>query len=108
RSVLFPIELDLANRARRDVIQHLIGNGSKNLVVVKYRQDHNIHEEWVFNDADIDESRVVWTRGGSDCRKDRELLNYFRERTIWLLQPDESPPTLTLYQECSPASQLSP
>ena len=66
------------------------------LVIVRYSIEHNPHAEWVYNDADIDRSKVVWARDipGVDLRP---LLTYFHGRRIWLVEPDLSPPRLTLF-----------
>jgi len=64
------------------------------LVIVKYSPTHNPNEEWVYNEADIDGSAVVWARRmgwGADGR----LCQYFAGRRIWLLMADETPPRLT-------------
>jgi hypothetical protein len=69
------------------------------LVLVRYATQHDLNEEWVFNKADIDHSKVVWAREipGQDLRP---LLNYFHDRRLWLLQPDAHP---TQLQEYTPA-----
>ena len=54
------------------------------LVVVRYEKGHNIHQEWVYNRADIDASPVVWARE-MDEASNRRLLDYFTGRRIWLL-----------------------
>jgi len=45
--------------------------------------------EWVYNRADIDNAKIVWARdmGPTD---NAELIRYFKDRSVWLLQPDES------------------
>jgi hypothetical protein len=41
---------------------------------------------------------VVWARD-MDEQENRELLRYFKNRRVWLLEPDESPPKLSRYSE---------
>jgi hypothetical protein len=54
------------------------------------------HGEWVYNRADIDSSKIVWARDmGPD--KNKELLDYFRGRTLWSVNLADSPPTLRSY-----------
>jgi hypothetical protein len=60
----------------------------RHLVLVRYDEIHNTHQEWVYNRADIDSAKVVWARAMDDAR-DRELINYFADRKVWLLQPDQ-------------------
>jgi len=59
----------------------------KHLVMVCYGEDHNIHDEWVYNGAEIDSAKVVWARE-IDEEQDAKLFDYFRDRKIWLVTPD--------------------
>ena len=59
----------------------------KHLVVVRYGEEHNIHDDWVYNGADIDSAKVVWARE-IDEEQDARLLQYFHDRRIWLVTPD--------------------
>jgi hypothetical protein len=68
----------------------------KHLIVVRYGPIHNPHGEWVFNHADIDRSRIVWARELDPQQNDR-LFTYFKDRQIWLFEPDRNDQTLTPY-----------
>ncbi len=69
----------------------------KQLVVVRYSQDHEFDREWVYNRADIDGSKVVWARELPDAGDNRRLLGYFKDRKVWLLEPDVSQEELETY-----------
>jgi hypothetical protein len=71
-------------------LEHLPG---KHLVIVHYRPDHDTFNEFVYNDADIDNSKIVWAREIGP-REDQDVMNYFKDRKIWTLQADEHPPRL--------------
>ena len=60
------LRFDLARRffiaERKGVHARLDKEPRKLLVFVRYGPHHYIHNEWVYNDADIDQSRIVWGR----------------------------------------------
>lgn len=70
------------------------------LVIVRYGPKHDVHLEWVYNGADIDHSRIVWARE-MNADKNRELIEYFKNRKIWLLEPDLMPPRRSAYGSSS-------
>jgi hypothetical protein len=81
---------------RHSVIQALQNQPGQHLVLLRYAPDHNPNLEWVYNHADIDASAIVWAREMGP-EQDRPFLEYFRNRKVWLLEPDQSPPKLSLY-----------
>jgi hypothetical protein len=86
----------IAIAARPQITERLEHEGGRHLVIVRYGPNHNIHEEWVYNRADIDASRIVWAQDmGTEAN--RELLDYYRGRKTWLLQPDNGPMAITPY-----------
>lgn len=80
--------------AQRPVlIRDLLRRGGRHLVIVRYNPAYSIHEDWVYNQADIDASPIVWARDMGPQRNE-ELLRYFHDRKAWLLRL--SPDSLTL------------
>ena len=83
--------------AQAKVQQELEKLPGRHLALVRYAADHDPKSvEWVYNAADIDDARVVWAREMSPA-KDRELLDYFRNRNVWLVEPDQAPPRVSLH-----------
>jgi len=78
---------NLARASILSTLEHLPG---EHLVLVRYSADHNFDVEWVYNAADIDASKVVWARD-MGARDNQELLQYFKNRSAWMLDPDVSP-----------------
>ena len=66
------------------------------LAIVRYAPDHDYMGEWVYNHADIDGAKVVWARD-MDRDHNRQLLDYFKDRQAWLIEPDQTPPRLSPY-----------
>ena len=66
------------------------------LAIVRYWGNHHISDEWVYNSADIDGSKVVWAwdMGTVD---NQELIQYFGNRTVWLVEPDAMPARIAPY-----------
>src|SRR5262249_26954842 len=73
---------------RAEIQSELDSSDQRHLILVQYGTSHNPHEEWVYNAADIDGSKVVWARS-MDAASDAELLRYFSDRKAWLLEPEE-------------------
>ncbi len=68
------------------------------LILVRYGLDHDPLLEWVYNGADIDQQKVVWARDmGVD--KNQELLRYYKDRHVWLLEADDVPLQLRPYSD---------
>jgi hypothetical protein len=83
----WPCEGDLSRQAIAD---KLAATPGKHLILVRYDADpdnHNIHDEWVFNGAEIDSAKVLWARE-LDAEQNAKLLQYFSDRKIWLVTPD--------------------
>jgi hypothetical protein len=66
------------------------------LAIVRYGPDHNPLDEWVYNGADIDGSKVIWARDG-DPAGEAELIHYYRDRQVWLVEPDAIPARVSRY-----------
>ncbi len=98
---MFPYEtwdvIDHTSPERRIAVNEALAELPGNqLVIVHYSPRHQFQDEWVYNAADIDGSHVVWARDlGPD--QNQQLLNYYPDRTVWLLEPDQQPPSITPY-----------
>ncbi len=83
--------------ARARMVTQLEATPGRHLVLVRYRPNHSFYEEWVYNAADIDSSKIVWAREipGVDPQP---LLKYFRGRVVWELDADARPVHLQPYR----------
>lgn len=79
-----------ANYPRWQMERKLGNLGTKHLVLVHYDAGHSADMEWVYNRADVDGSSVVWARHVADRGKLQELLNYYKDRRVWMIFPDRS------------------
>lgn len=85
-------------------VQHFLEKQpGRQLAMVRYDAGHNIFDEWVYNAADLDASAVVWARDMS-AADNRELLDYYKDRKVWLVEPDRTPPKVTPYPANAGAS----
>ncbi len=78
-----------AGQTRHQLVERLSQIPGKQLVLVRYTPGSQLRTlfEWVFNDADPDAAKIVWARSMNPA-KDRELLDYYRDRLAWLLDVD--------------------
>lgn len=79
----------------------------KLLVFVRYWPQHIFQDEWVWNEADIDAARIVRARDRGPV-ENQKLRNYYRDRTVWLLEPDFRPARLTRYESEPPVAAPPP
>jgi hypothetical protein len=78
------------NVARAQTAKKLAAMDGKHLAIVRYGPGHQaVMNEWVYNEADIDRARVVWARE-LDPAANQELLRYFPDRKVWLVEPGET------------------
>jgi len=88
---------DEQNLERARVLSELEHAPGKHLVIVHYKPNHDfILDEWVYNHADINQSKVIWARDMGV--QNAELLRYFPDRHAWLAEPDYSPARVSPYE----------
>ncbi len=73
---------------RANIAADLSRRGDKHLVVVRYSPAHNPHAGWIYNAADIDAAPVVWAQD-MGSQGNAQLFDYFKDRHVWLLEPDD-------------------
>ena len=83
--------------SRAVIAKKLAGTPGKHLIMVRYEEDHNLHDEWVYNGAEIDTAKVLWARELA-AEQNARLFAYFRDRQIWLVEPDRDNTELVPYQ----------
>jgi hypothetical protein len=81
---------------RAQLLKRLKQEDGEHLVVLNYGPGHSFQNEWVYNEADIDHSKVVFARA-IDTTQDCQLVEYFKSRRIWSLDADQSIPKLKPY-----------
>jgi hypothetical protein len=79
------------NLKRNAVIHTLEARPGKQLVIVHYGPKHTPHIDWIANRADIDASKIVWARDMGEAQNE-ELIRYFSDRRVWLVNADDSAP----------------
>jgi hypothetical protein len=83
--------------SRAAIGEKLSQTPGKHLIMVRYEEDHNLHDEWVYNGAEIDTAKVLWARE-LDPVQNAKLFAYFKDRQIWLVEPDTDNTELIPYQ----------
>lgn len=94
-----PIWCGLAptNLERAATLAELRQYPGRQLAIVLYGPHHdNSYHEWVYNEADVDQAKVVWARDMGPAQN-KELIDYFRNRHVWLVEADDAPPRVLPY-----------
>jgi len=82
---------------RRQVVEQLSDKGPNHLVFVRYKPEHNVHHEWVYNLSDMDEAPVIWAREMTPV-ENMALREYYGDRQAWIVEADERPLRLLTYE----------
>jgi len=82
----------------------------RHLVFVKGKTDPYNLLQWIYNDADIDASEIVWARDMGPERN-AQLVQYFAGRQLWMVDPNVEPATCRKYssvtgRDASPRASL--
>jgi len=70
----------------------------QHLVIVHNRRSHTGSEDWIYNKADIAHAKIVWARDMGP-EKNEELLRYFADRRVWLVDQNDGIMRLQAYNE---------
>ncbi len=84
------------NTERAAVKRQLTALPGKHLAIVHYDDTHNFYIDWVYNEADIDAAPVVWAHDLGPERNP-DLLRYYQDRSVWLIEVDRNPPRVSPY-----------
>jgi hypothetical protein len=88
-----PLTTPPRGESRHGVELRLAAVPGRHLVFVHYAPDHLFHWEWIYNGADIDSAKIVWSRQ-IDPQSDAAFQRYLAADHVWQLEPDTTPPTL--------------
>lgn len=87
-------------REREQITKILREHPGVDLVLIDYEEGHekrfDVHDEFVYNGANIDEAPIVWARYMGP-REAADLVQYFSDRNAWLLRVGPSTTRLLPY-----------
>jgi hypothetical protein len=94
--------------AHESVRARLADVPGKQLVFVHYyRPRHLFEDEFVYNDADVSGSRIVWARD-LGAAENEKLMRYYPDRKVWLLEPEFRLPRLRPYSTATAPAPARP
>ena len=73
---------------RLAILRKLEQMPGQQLVLVRYGPHHDVDREWVYNDADIGHSKVVWAHDMGE-QGNQDLLAYFSGCQVWRIDGDD-------------------
>lgn len=84
------------NLSRVPVQAALESKPGLHLALIRYRHNSIHPVDWVQNLADINSEKIVWAND-LGTRQNQELIDYFKDRKVWLIEPDKTPPQISPY-----------
>ena len=84
---------------RANLLADLKRRDGEHLVIVRYGPAHDPGRQldWVYNAADIPAAKVIWARDMGEDENAR-LIDHYRHRRVWLVEPDRLPVRLEPYR----------
>jgi hypothetical protein len=96
-SAAAPVDFDSTRVDQASLIDQAQSlQAGKHLIFVNYTPDHLMHDEWVYNQADIKNARIIWARYTGPAA-DASVARYYSGREIWLLTVGKNDLTLNVY-----------
>ena len=81
---------------RAQILAQLQALPNKQLVFVRSGPRAMSEYDWVYNRYDIDRAKVVWARD-MGAVGNQELIDYYKDRQVWLVDPDKDSGKWVLY-----------
>jgi hypothetical protein len=78
----------------------------RHLLLVHYSSEHDPRSSLVANEAEIDGSKVIWANDMGP-QLNQELIEYFKDRKVWLVEPDATPAKISDYTDVARAPAKS-
>jgi hypothetical protein len=91
-----PATFKSIGRQRARILSGLEALPDRHLVIVRYQPQHDPLQEWVYNSADIDGSKVVWARD-MGREPNEELIRYYKDIRVWVVEVDDGTAKLDAY-----------
>ena len=86
--------------SREKFVSWLEKQPGKQLVLIQYNlPKHDNDNAWTFNLANLDDAKIVWARESPDPEVNRRLIEHFKNRKVWLAQPDATPKRIIPYPD---------
>ncbi|MEM8736227.1 MAG: hypothetical protein AAGG44_18495, partial [Planctomycetota bacterium] len=79
-------EHDAWAKRRAELAASLKETPGKDLVFVHYAESHNVHQEWVYNAANLPQAEIIWARGERPKWQEQVDQAYGSERLVWELR----------------------
>lgn len=88
----------LFNESNRERVQAMLeSQPGLQVALVRYPPENLEPVDWVQNLADIDRQKVIWA-SDMGSQQNQELIDYFKDRHVWLVEPVKIPPQVSPYQ----------
>jgi lipopolysaccharide export LptBFGC system permease protein LptF len=80
---------------RARLLAQLKQEQEQHLIIVRYGPQHSVNDEWVYNDAEIKQAKVIWARDMNPAQNCK-LIKHLKDRRTWLLQVGTDEPQAKL------------